>query len=307
MSRNFARRSAAAAQENLQRQPNALLFHLTMMRLAFARQDEAEMQRQSVWFTQNPHPLALLSQALTQSFAGRKREASELAQQAFTLAGTRNQPEEQLSILSTAAAIDAQVGLTAPARTQAERALALQRSSQTFLRLHLGAGLGQPFLGWVFALNGDTTRAQALTDELVRENPQNTLVLSVIAPLTRATIALQRRQPEQALELLQPTSLYEESAAASFRPNWIRGQAYLQLKRGAEAAAEFQKIIDHRGWDVASLLWPLAHLSLARAALLQDDAVKARWSYEEFFKLWKDADAELPVLIEAKKEHAKLK
>ncbi|MBS1811903.1 MAG: winged helix-turn-helix domain-containing protein [Acidobacteria bacterium] len=299
--------AAAMAQENLQRQPNSPLFRMTMMRIAFARQDEAEMQRQVAWFAQTPYPQALSFQAQTQFFAGRKREASELMQQAYLLAGARNQLEEQLHILSTEAAFSAQVGLTAQARAQAERALALQRSNQTFLRQHLGLGLGQPFLGWTFALSGDAARTQALTDELVRENPQNTLVLSVIAPLTHATIALQRGQPAKALELLQPTSLYEASSAAMLRPNWLRGQAYLQLKRGAEAAAEFQKIIDHRGWDVASLLWPLAHLGLARAALLQDDAVKARWSYEEFFKLWKDADAELPVLIEAKKEHAKLK
>lgn len=298
--------AAAMAQENLQRQPNSPLFHLTMLRVAFARHDEAAMNREIAALAQTPFAQTLLFQAQTKYFGGRKREADELIQQAFTLAGTRNQLEEQLSILSTEAAFDAQAGLTAQARAQAERVLALQQSSQTFLRLHLGAGLGQPFLGWVFALNGDATRAQALTDELVRENPQNTLVLSVVAPLTRATIELQRGHPDKALELLQPTSLYEASAAASLRPNWIRGQAYLQLKRGAVAAAQFQKIIDHRGWDVTSPLWPFAHLGLARAAALQGDAAKARQAYEAFFQLWQDADAELPVLMEAKKEYAKL-
>ena len=87
----------------------------------------------------------------------------------------------------------------------------------------------------------------------------------------------------------------------------MRGQAYLQLKQGAQAAAEFQKIIDHRGWDVTSPLWPLAHLGLARASVLQSDATKAKQMYDEFFRLWKDADADLPVLIEAKKEYEKLK
>ena len=102
------------------------------------------------------------------------------------------------------------------------------------------------------------------------------------------------------------TILYEAAPASSFRPNWIRGQAYLQLKQGAQAAAEFQKIIDHRGWDVTSPLWPLAHLGLARAAVMQGEAAKAKQRYDEFFRLWKDADADLPVLIEAKKEYAKL-
>jgi hypothetical protein len=87
----------------------------------------------------------------------------------------------------------------------------------------------------------------------------------------------------------------------------MRGQAQLQAKNGALAAAEFQKIIDHRGWDVLSPLWPLAHLGLARAAALQGDVAKSRQAYEDFFRLWKEADAELPLLIEAKKEYQRLK
>jgi serine/threonine protein kinase len=82
---------------------------------------------------------------------------------------------------------------------------------------------------------------------------------------------------------------------------------YLQLKQGTQAAAEFQQISDHRGWDVTSPLWPLAHLGSGRAALLQGEAAKAKQRYDEFFRLWKDADADLPVLIEAKKEYEKLK
>ena len=105
--------------------------------------------------------------------------------------------------------------------------------------------------------------------------------------------------------MLQPAIPYEAARTSSFRPNWIRAQAYLQLKQGAQAAAEFQKIIDHRGWDVTSPLWPLAHLGLARAAVLQSDTTKAKQMYDEFFRLWKDADADLPVLIEAKKEYAR--
>lgn len=73
------------------------------------------------------------------------------------------------------------------------------------------------------------------------------------------------------------------------------------------ATSEFQRIIDHRGWDVLSPLWPLAHLGLARAAALQGDLVKSRQAYETFFLLWKDADDDLPILIEAKREYQRLK
>jgi len=89
--------------------------------------------------------------------------------------------------------------------------------------------------------------------------------------------------------------------------NYLRGQAYLGERKGAEAASEFQKILDHRGWSPLSPLYPLAHLGLARAAVLQGDPTKARKSYQDFLALWKDADADLPILIEAKKEYEKLK
>ena len=110
---------------------------------------------------------------------------------------------------------------------------------------------------------------------------------------------------DQAIQLLPPSRQYEP--ALNFRPTWVRGQAYLQAKNGPLAAAEFQRIIDHRGWDVLSPLWPLAHLGLARAAVLQGDVAKARRANQDFFLLWKQADVELPVLIAAKKEYEKLK
>ena len=163
-------------------------------------------------------------------------------------------------------------------------------------------------LAWTLALCGEARRAQALAEDLARKLPLNTMYNSVWLPLIRATLELKRgraSEPDKAVQLLQPARQYE--AAISFRPTWVRGQAYLQAKNGALATEEFQKIIEHRGWDVLSPLWPLAHLGLARAAALQGDVAKSRKAYEDFFLLWKDADAELPVLIEAKKEYERLK
>ena len=87
----------------------------------------------------------------------------------------------------------------------------------------------------------------------------------------------------------------------------MRGQAYLQLKKLPEATAEFQKIIAHRGWEPTSMLWSLAHLGLARAAALNNDVAQSRRAYEQFFALWGNADAEVPLLIEAKKEYEQVK
>jgi outer membrane protein assembly factor BamD (BamD/ComL family) len=122
-------------------------------------------------------------------------------------------------------------------------------------------------------------------------------------PVIRAVIELQHGNAAGTIEQLGTTSRYE--AAAEFWPQYLRGEAYLKLKQGTEAATEFQKILDHRGQAPLSTLYPLAHLGLARAASLSSDLAKSRAAYEEFFKLWKTADADLPILIEAKKEYEK--
>jgi serine/threonine protein kinase/predicted Zn-dependent protease len=285
-----------------------------LSRVALAQNNTEELNQLIEWLAARPSESGIqLLQAQINAFAGRRQRAGDFFRQAVKAEVARNLIEWQIGLLSEEALASALFGQTAIAAERAAQALAIQRDGQrngkTLLKGHLldQTVRSRPFLGWVFALCGDVAQAQTLTSELVRENPQSTLILSVVAPLTRATIELQRGNPAQAIELLQPAIPYEAAPASWFRPNWIRGQAYLQLKQGAQAAAEFQRIIDHRGWDVTSPLWPLAHLGLARAAVLQGDAAKAKQMYDEFFRLWKDADADLPVLIEAKKEYVKLK
>jgi predicted Zn-dependent protease len=142
-------------------------------------------------------------------------------------------------------------------------------------------------------------------DEYAKRYPKATRLNDLWLPTIRAVIEQQRGNAPQAIELLQPASRYE--AVAEFWPQHLRGQAYLKLGRGAEAAAEFQKILDHRGEAPLSALYPLAHLGLARASALTGDTAKSRKAYQDFLALWKDADADLPILIEAKKEYEKMK
>jgi Tfp pilus assembly protein PilF len=104
---------------------------------------------------------------------------------------------------------------------------------------------------------------------------------------------------------LETTRPFEGSAL--FQIAYLRGQAYLNQQKGAGAAAEFQKILDHRGWQPTSPLYPLAHLGLARAAALSGDTAKARKAYQDFFALWKDADPDITILQEARREYEKLK
>ncbi len=136
---------------------------------------------------------------------------------------------------------------------------------------------------------------------------------AVTLPLIRAELELQHGNPSEAVRLLQSATQFERTdRPANFVPRgpwpaYVRGQAYLRQQAGAEAMAEFQRILDHRGVDPLSILYPLAHLGLARAAVLQGDAAKARKAYQDFFALWKDADPDIPVLQQAKQEYEKLK
>jgi hypothetical protein len=207
--------------------------------------------------------------------------------------------------------MNAVFGLTQLAEKQAALALALiekESIAPEELFPSLIQQLDSQPLAWTLALCGEATRAQSLSEGLARKLPLDTMHNAVWLPLIRATLELKRGSaagPEKAIQLLQPARRYE--AATSFRPTWMRGQAQLEAKNGALAASEFQKIIEHRGWDVLSPLWPLAHLGLARAAAFEGEVVKSRQAYENFFRLWQDADVELPVLIEAKREYERLK
>jgi predicted Zn-dependent protease len=152
---------------------------------------------------------------------------------------------------------------------------------------------------------GEISQAQTIIDELVKRFPKDTILNKVSLPLVQARIELQRGNPAQAIQLLETTRLYE--GAALFQIAYLRGQSYLNQQRGTDAAAEFQKILDHKGWQAPSPLYPLAHLGLARAAALSGDTTKARQAYQDFFALWRDADPDIPILQESRREYEKLK
>lgn len=151
------------------------------------------------------------------------------------------------------------------------------------------------------------SQAQSLADELQKRFPKDTPNVGVVLPMTRAAIEMNRGNTSQAIDLLRPASRFELGGVAGFWLNYLRGQTYLKQRSGKEAAAEFQKILDHRGVEPLSPIYPLAHLGLARAAALNGDTAQARKSYQDFLALWKDADSDLPVLQQAKDEYEKLK
>ncbi|MBS1811167.1 MAG: protein kinase, partial [Acidobacteria bacterium] len=295
--------SIAAIQQAQERKLDSMLYHLVLFRIGFAQGNEELLQRQVAWGKGRLDEMHTLNwQSLAAAFNGQLTEAEELTQRSVILLEQRNLRETAASVLVDQASRQALAGNSARAKENIAKALALSphiltRGYRNVVILPLGP--------MVFALNGELTQAQSLLDETARQNPTNSLSQAVWIPATRAAIELRRGQTDKSIELLKPTESYE--SASSFWPTWLRGQAYLQAKKGSEAAAEFQKIIAHRGWEPTSMLWPLAHLGLARASVLNNDLAVSRSAYEKFFSFWNRADADLPLLLEAKKEYEKLR
>jgi eukaryotic-like serine/threonine-protein kinase len=164
------------------------------------------------------------------------------------------------------------------------------------------------------ALSGDYARSQTLTNDLEKRFPEDTSVRFSYLPALRALAALNNRESAKAIELLQVAVPYDLGTPLSgapgffgpFYPIYIRGEAYLAAHQGVEAAAEFQKILDHRAIVVSDPIGALARLQQGRAFTMSGDKTKAKTAYHDFLTLWKDADPDIPIFMQAKSEYAKL-
>ena len=155
-----------------------------------------------------------------------------------------------------------------------------------------------------FALSGESARAQVLVESLDKAFPQDTAVQFCYLPTLRALLALARGDAAQALQSLEATKPYELGEVTVLYPVYVRGQAYLAAQRGADAASEFQKIIDWPGVVSDDPIGALAHLQLARAYAMQGSIEKARTAYRDFLTRWQDAPPTIPILVAARSEYA---
>ena len=270
-------------------------YHTGLYLIAFVQGDTAAMQQQLDWARGKPDEYVMLYwQANTAAFLGQMRRSRALYQRSADAALSRSLKEEVADIISWDATTAAVTGNCQQAREDAARASALPRTNNSF------SGIG-----FALALCGEPGPAQAFAGAGAKQFPKDTIVNAVWLPAIRAAIEIRRNDPVQAIQFLRSADRYDTVGA--FFPEYLRGQAYLAQGVGAAAAAEFQKILERRGLAPASVLYPLARLGLARAALLQGDSAKARVAYQDFFALWKDADGDIPILLEAKKEYEKLK
>jgi ATP/maltotriose-dependent transcriptional regulator MalT len=246
-------------------------------------------------------------QALTLARSGRLDGARESARHAIELASAAGNVERAAAYEGAMAVWEAWYGNSGAAKRSAVHVLDVEKGRHVTY-----AG------GLALAIAGDITRAQKIADDLQRSYPEDTSVRFSYLPTLRGLAALGSNDPARALDVLRPSATYEFAqpgisfygaggvAFGAMYPTYVRGMASLALRKPAEAAAEFQKIIDHPGVVLEDPIGALARLQLARAQALSGDTVKAHSAYEDLLTLWKNADPDISVLRQARAEYARL-
>ncbi len=300
-------------QEAQSRKMNDFILHNCIYAIAFLHGDTAAMAQQLQWFVGKPEEnWGTALAADTEAYGGRLPRARELTKQSIDSAVRADSKEGAAIWQENSALREAAFGNLPEAREAAKKGLQLAPASSGVMA---EAALA-------LAMAADSAPAENLARQLNKQYPLDTQMQLLWLPAIRAALLLRARNPAAAIEALQPGTAVEygqvsfATSLSSLYPTYIRGEAYLAAGQGKEAAAEFQKIIDHNGIVWNCWTGALAHLGVARANALQSrtshgadaDAARVRSlaSYKDFLALWKDADPHIPVLKEAKVEYARV-
>jgi tetratricopeptide (TPR) repeat protein len=277
--------------------PDQSIVHGTAAFLGFIRGDQAAIDREIEWSKGKPEEADFTAtRAAHAMYLGKLKESQQLAQRAVELFKQQNRGENAANVLLSLAGNMVVVGKCQQAKDNVSAAMGLSRGEM----LLSGAAM-------IYAVCGDASRAQSMIDAARASAPKNTFLTAIITPMVRAEIERNRGNTAEAVQLLESIRNYDLGEATGLSNNFARGHCYLELRRGNEAAAEFKKIIDNRGIDGFSPMHALSHVGMARAAVLNGDTAGARKAYQDFFALWKDADSDLPVVAQARKEYDQLK
>jgi eukaryotic-like serine/threonine-protein kinase len=235
--------------------------------------------------------------------AGRMRQARTMWERAIALALQAGKHETAAIYTAAEAVCEAHSGNRTAANERARAALELAKGRDV-----------EYAAAFASALFGESSEAQRLAADLEKRFPEDTPVQFEYLPTLHALSALAHQSPSDAVERLQRAVPYDFAVPGTLffgkfgglYTVYIRGEAYLASGRGQEAAAEFQKVLNHRGIVLADPIGALARLQLGRAYVVSGDITKAKSAYRDFLALWKDADPDLPVLKQANAEYAKL-
>ena len=243
------------------------------------------------------------AEALALARSGRLQAARLSSSRAQDLAVQAGAREAAASYQAARGVWEAACGNVAEGKKNAMAALEVSKGRD----VQYAVGLG-------LALSGDSSRSEALAGDLEKGFPEDTFVKFTYAPVLRALAALGRGKPADGVEQLQTALPYELAVngvnyshlLGGLYSAYVRGEALSATHRYAEAAAEFQKILDHRGIVGADPIGALAHVQLGRVFVLSGEKIKAKAAYQDFLTLWKDADPDIPILRQANAEYAKV-
>jgi tetratricopeptide (TPR) repeat protein len=286
------------------REPSELF--LLRYYLAFVNGDTAGMDRAADQAKGKPgaEDWMLYSQSLVLSRSGQLQRAGNVSRRAVEVALQEGQRERAATYKAGDAVCEAWFGNASAAKRNAIAALEFSRGRDV-----------EYATAFALARAGELSHAQSLAADLQKRFPEDTSVQATYLPALHALFALNNREPQKAIELLQPNVPYElaippiafNTFFGGLYPVYLRGEAYLAAHKNQEAETEFEKILNHRGIAFGDPVGAMARLQLARAYAISGDKAKAKTAYQELLTLWKDADPDIPILKQAKDEYAKLK
>jgi len=269
--------------------------HELLYEMAFVQNDTQTMDAEAGVAAKTEAGYLLYFQGLARAFTGRLRDSANIIQRAALSDEKAGSRDDAAVDLIREAEIEALVGELTNALGHTQSAVSAASSRRT-----------KAFGSLAFALAGASARAEAMTNELRMEYPQDTMVQNCYIPLTQSVIELNRGKPEVALKAIEPVRECEFGWDVGVLPSYIRGLTYLRMQDGTNAELEFNKVLAHRGVAPVNVEYALSYLGLARAHVLSGHGDKAKGAYQNFFTLWKDADPDIPILKQAKAEYAKL-
>ncbi|MGH9713145.1 MAG: hypothetical protein ACRD5M_07595 [Candidatus Acidiferrales bacterium] len=267
----------ATINDCMARKVEAPTFHRVLYQVAFLQNDSSAMAHELSALSTGSEDIAAFAPLLaagSEAYFGHLEKARGLTQNAVEVFERMGTKELAATVMADRAWAEAELGDPAAARKDAAAALAIESS----------IGIKSE-AAYAFARAGEAPRAESLAGEVAKERPSYTLANVYLLPTIRAAVELNRNNPSKAVEILQPVVPYDLAPLRGLRSAYERGQAYLLLHKGNEAAAEFQKLLDHPGVVLNSVLGALSHLQLGRAYALTGDESKARAAYQDFFAL----------------------
>ena len=267
--------------------------HIDLFAIANLESDQQAIKQQLEWAEKHPNDVGLIfARGAAAASAGKIDKATGFFDQVAEMEVSNGDSEAAAIDLAESAEMNSEMGRSAIAKRESERALKLGKNEMVY-------GL----TALVALRRRDVQTAEVLLAEMDHDHPLSTFNLGIYSPIIRTLVAVSKRSsPPEVTSLMSPALPYEFGSLADMVPIYSRGLAYLTVGATAQAEAEFQKIISHHSIDAVTTLYPLSVLGLARCYAQQGRTAESKAAYLHLFDLWKDADKDLPILLTARAE-----